>query len=230
MSELINFQVEPNQIWEEIETSTVQQAALDIGTAIARDINRSRLAAGLSAEGEEGPSPELLEPADAFVKVFGRPVRFLRKASSMGPTGFWGQAILRDLIWVHSNARHSSADDRIAAVSNRPQFAVHELGHAFENMLLDAVGQKKGRNSLPNSLANRTAGFFHLGRFQQSKDLGRGEIFADMFIGWVYDRWQLKNTNLLDGPLTDAGTARKKFMDDIMVDLIDAAMTHNKNP
>jgi hypothetical protein len=232
MQDLVTFQVEAGQIWEESEKLTIQQAALDIGTAIARDINRImeqslRLGAALTEDGEELPARQPIEPDVAFLKVFGRPVTFLRKANAVN--GFWGQVRLRDLIWVHSNAPHFAAGDSPATVGNRPQFSVHELGHAFENVLLDAIGQKLGRNSLPANLVNRPNGFFPSGRFQQSKDLGRGEIFADMFIGWVYDRWQPIN-NLPDGLLTDAATARKKFMDDIMVDLIQAAISHNNNP
>jgi hypothetical protein len=49
-----------------------------------------------------------------------------------------------------------------------------------------------------------------------------------MFIGWVYDHWQTIDGSP-DSPLTEFGLARKKFMDDIMIDLIQAAMTFNKN-
>ena len=232
MADLITFGVEAGQIWEESEKSTIQQAALDVGNAISREIIRvteqfRRLRELLSTEGREDQTIESIEPADAFLKVFGRPVTFLRKATA-DDSGAWGFTRSRDLVWVHRNAPHSAAGDTPSTVSNRPQFSVHELGHVFENVIADAVGSKKGRNSLPGNLLNRDHGFFPLKRFQQSKDLGRGEIFADMFIGWVYDHWQTIDGSP-DSPLTDAGIARKKFMDDIMIDLIEAAISHNKN-
>jgi hypothetical protein len=110
-------------------------------------------------------------------------------------------------------------------VGNRPQFAVHELGHAFENVIQDMLGTKLGRNTLARNslLLNRPNGFFHLRRFQQSPDSSPGEIFADMFIGWVYDRWQLSNSSIPDSPLTEAGHARNNFMAGIMTELIKVA-------
>jgi hypothetical protein len=231
MPDLINFKTEAGQVWEEAEKSTIQQAALDIGQAIVREINRiteqvSRLRGGLNAEGEAVQPVEPIDPADAFLKVFGRQVTFLRKATA-DPSGAWGFVISRDEVWVHKNAPHVVAGEFPATVGNRVQFSVHELGHVFENVIAVALGSKVGRNSIPTNLLNRRNGFFQLGRFQQSKDPGRGEIFADMVIGWVYERWQT-----MDGspntPFTEAGTARKRFMDDIMIELIQSAITFNK--
>ena len=240
MADLITFRMEAGQIWEERELSTVQQAALDIGQAIAREINKvteqfRRLRELLIAAGEEVEPIIPIEPADAFLKVFGRLVTFLRKAEAASGLN-WGEVRLRDLVWVFRNAPHSVAGDSPATVSNRPEFSVHELGHAFENVIFDALGRKKGRESLPAKLLIRKRidgindGFFQLGRFQQSsQDKSNGEIFADMFIGWVYDRWETLDASSPNGPLTEFGLARKKFMDDIMMDLIEAAISHNKN-
>jgi hypothetical protein len=220
-------------MWDEHERSTIQQAALDVGTAIARDINRvteqfQRLRELLIAAGKEVQPVLPIEPADAYLKVFGRPVTFLRKADAASGLN-WGETRSRDLVWVFRNAPHSVAGDVPATVSNRPEFSVHELGHVFENVIFAAVGVKRGRNSIPPNLVNRPNGFFQLRRFQQSQDPGRGEIFADMFIGWVYNRWETIDGSPIS-PLRDAGIARKKFMDGIMIDLIEAAMTLNKNP
>jgi hypothetical protein len=54
-----------------------------------------------------------MEPADAFLKVFGRPVRFLRKAET-ADLGNWGFTTRRDLVWVYRNAPHFNDDDRFA--------------------------------------------------------------------------------------------------------------------
>jgi hypothetical protein len=49
-----------------------------------------------------------------------------------------------------------------------------------------------------------------------------------MFIGWVYDRWET-----IDGqpgsPLKPMGVARKQFMDGIMIELIEIAMSFIRN-
>lgn len=233
MSEIITFQVDAGEVWHESEITTIRQAALDIGKAIVRDLDHAREQPPGPSErpnaDEEIPDvPTLMEPADAFLNVFARPVRFLRKAETPELKN-WGFAARRDLIFVFRNAPHFFEDDNFAAVGNRPQFAVHELAHAFENVILDAMNTKMGRDSLPASLINRPNGFFHFKRYQQSIEITRGEIFADMFIGWVYDRWQLSNSSVPESPLTEAGHARKNFMADIMINLIQAAISHNRN-
>jgi hypothetical protein len=233
MQNLVNLLKQGDESWDEQERSTIEQVALDVGIAIARDINHfmeqyRRLHEMLIAAGEEVEPIEPIEPDVAFLRVFGNPVNFVRRVEPASGL-HWGMTRSRDEIWVYSNAPHSAAGDFPATVGNRPEFSVHELGHAFENVILAAVGAKIGRNSLSATLVNRPNGFFQIGRFQQSQDLGRGEIFADMFIGWVYDRWQTID-GLPNSPLREVGYARKRFMDSIMIDLIRAAIAHNKNP
>jgi hypothetical protein len=230
MKKLINLLVEGNETWDDQERSTIEKAALDVGKAFARDINNfmeqyRKLREMLIAAGEDVQPVVPIEPDVAFLKVFGRRVNFVRKDEPADGT-YWGFTRSRDEIWVYSNAPHSAAGEFPSTVGNRPEFSVHELGHAYENVILAAIGTKKGRNSIPQSLLNRQSGFFPLGRFQQSQDLGRGEIFADMFIGWVYDKWATIG-GFPEGPLTEAGFDRKNFMDNIMIDLIREAIAHN---
>ena len=229
---LISFEAEGDQVWEEQERATVEQAALDIGKAIVRDINQvferfQRLHTMFVAPGDVRAPMAPIDPAEAFLQVYGRPVRFRRKAENASGT-FWGETMARDLVFIFRNAPHTNLQDAPAAVGNRPQFAVHELGHAFENVCVAAIGSKKGRESIPANLLNRPKGFFQPRRFQQSPSNGRGEIFADMFIGWVYDRWETID-GLPDSPLRETGTARKRFMTDIMIDLIEAIINFNRN-
>ena len=136
----------------------------------------------------------------------------------------------RDLVFVFRNAPHTVLADAPAAVGNRPQFVVHELAHVFENVCVAAIGAKKGRESIPTSLLSRPKGFFQLPRFQQSpQNNGRGEIFADMFIGWVYDRWETVD-GLPESALRETGIARKRFMDGIMIDLLEPCINLNRTP
>jgi hypothetical protein len=231
---LINFIAEGDQVWEEQEVATVEQAALDIGAAIARDISQvfdrfQRLHAMFVAPGDVRAPMAAIDPAEAFLQVYGRPIRFVRKAVNASGT-FWGETFPPDRVEVYRNAPHTVLADAPASVGNRPQFAVHELGHAFENVCFAAFHAKKGRESIPTNLLNRPKGFFQIRRFQQSpQNNGRGEIFADMFIGWVYDRWETLD-GLPDSPLRETGMARKRFMADIMIDLLEAIINHNRNP
>ena len=229
--ELIVLKVEEDQFWDEHERATINQVGLDVGKAIARDIDlvtdRSRRLGKLVNTTRDDLPPVLsIEPADAFLKVFGRPVTFLRKAVPADGT-WWGETRSRDLVFIYRNAPHSHPDDVFASVSTRPQFSVHELGHVFENVIFAAIGVKRGREAIPANLVNRPNGFFQPKRWQQSPVFERGEIFADMFIGWVYDRWETIDGKP-DSPLKEAGTARKRFMDGIMIELIETAMSHNR--
>jgi hypothetical protein len=169
----------------------------------------------------------MLDPADAFRKVYGRPVTFMRKAKPAGGQ-WWGETVSRERVNICRNAPHSSSNDDAATIGTRPQFSVHELGHVFENVIQEAIGKKRGREDLPGSLVSRPNGFFQPLRWQQSPKVERGEIFADMFIGWVYDRWETIDRSP-DSPLKEMGLERKNYMDGIMIELIEIAMAHNQN-
>jgi hypothetical protein len=66
---------------------------------------------------------------------------------------------------------------------------IHEMGHMFENTIAyrlpDGKLYKPARSSLPSYLANNREGLGTQWVWQQSDDISSGEIFADMFIGWV---------------------------------------------
>ncbi len=73
---------------------------------------------------------------------------------------------------------------------------VHELFHAFENAmettLEDGRKFKEARSSLPSDFSREglAVPFEH---WQQSSDNTPGELFADMGIGWIYDKWNTKS-------------------------------------
>ncbi len=66
---------------------------------------------------------------------------------------------------------------------------IHEIGHMFENTIAyrlpDGKLYKPARSSLPSYLANNREGMGTQWIWQQSSDKSSGEIFADMFVGWV---------------------------------------------
>jgi RHS repeat-associated protein len=136
---------------------------------------------------------------DVFLSIHGGPITFVRTAEnakqyfSDPSAGAWAYTLSPRKILIFSNA---TADN----VERNPRWIVHEVGHAFENAMLETIGSKAGRDNLHRNLITRKieneqfAGF-HGGfsSWQYSRDLGSGEIFADMFIGWVYNQWEVSN-------------------------------------
>jgi hypothetical protein len=66
---------------------------------------------------------------------------------------------------------------------------IHEIGHMFENTIAstrsDGTLYKPARSSLPSYFADNREGLGTQWIWQQSDDVSPGEIFADMFVGWV---------------------------------------------
>jgi hypothetical protein len=97
-------------------------------------------------------------------------------------------------------------------------------------------GAQPGRSGLPINLLTRTlnnpndpnysqndrfAGFAGgFGSWQYSHSNSSGEIFADMFLGWVYNSW----SHLPNGNLTPMAQIRSTHMNQNMDDLIRTAL------
>jgi RHS repeat-associated protein len=98
---------------------------------------------------------------------------------------------------------------------------IHELGHMFENTIASRLPDgrlyKPARSSLPANLANNRDGLGAQWIYQQSDDISSGEIFADMFVGWVQGVWALD----IDGSLTDMATQRSNWMNQNMPTFLD---------
>ncbi|MBN2006649.1 MAG: RHS repeat-associated core domain-containing protein, partial [Anaerolineae bacterium] len=111
---------------------------------------------------------------------------------------------------------------RSAPGFNVTQNAVHELGHG-----LDHRGGRQARANLgtdwrTNPLLIRDAGGFATadegeGSWQQSNVDTSGEVFADMFLGWVFGRWG-------EGA---SGAARPQYMQGKMPGVIALTITGN---
>ena len=237
---IVTLDVDEGGAWIPEDMATIQQATLDVARAIARELNRDleqvmRIMDRVDPDRRrrrraaiEPPSPEAI-----FLKTYGDPVSFRRRSKTATQffgreDGAWGFCQSRKQIFIFKNA--PAFRPGRSSVSQTPEFSVHELGHAFENAVAAGIaaatgtGVKRGRNSLTRDLYDNRRGFSQKRGFQQSKTFGsdqsgRGEIFADMFIGWVYQEWET-----IDGILTADGQARKAFMDRIMLSLIEDAM------
>lgn len=109
--------------------------------------------------------------------------------------------------------------DADGSVAGNIFWVIRELGHSFEssvNGLLqtdvrDVLGSDTDIDRRPDD-GDGNYGFYGVRYgWQQSPEGTTGEEFADMYIGWVYGFWELRN-----GALTDQGAARSSFMSDHM--------------
>ena len=89
--------------------------------------------------------------------------------------------------------------NRLPGIDTGKRWAVHELGHAFESRVNGQTSWGYVRNSLTTDVSNRNGFAGTFSGWQQSEDYQNSEIFADMFIGWVYGRWAI---NEFTGALT----------------------------
>jgi RHS repeat-associated protein len=87
-----------------------------------------------------------------------------------------------------------------------PQLAIHELGHSFESATVQNGWKPRDILSYTDMTDDRDGLAYPLWAWQQSEEMTAGEIFADMFIGWVYGMWDYKDHRV------DAST-RSTFME-----------------
>lgn len=99
---------------------------------------------------------------------------------------------------------------------------IHEIGHMFENSIAttmpDGTLYKPARSSLPSRLTDNRNGMGALWIYQQSDTISSGEIYADMFVGWVQGVWALD----IDGKLTDSAESRNNWMNQHMPGYLNA--------
>jgi hypothetical protein len=102
---------------------------------------------------------------------------------------------------------------------------VHELGHLFNRAMGDDpyVAMADAIDENPDTFGRTTVtkanGFASVGfPWQQSRvNVGHfSEIFADQFLGWVFNSWERRS----DGRLTDIALARSKWMTTNMAEWI----------
>jgi len=238
---LVTFSTAGTANWTEAEKNTIRGAAIDVALALSREINRDPTnETWVRAVGDDWP----ISPTQAFLRVYGGAVDFQRHSddcttalrnstppmlSKDGECGGWAFTWSTRLIWVFSNAEPSD-------VTGHPRWIVHEMGHAFENGTTqtreNGSTYKPGRDSLPADLLTRKDDYGFYGGFsdwQYSKDdaddvTGPGEIFADMFIGWVYDKWQVNAA----GEIMPGGVERSNHMNSNMRTWIKLAMENHR--
>lgn len=103
-------------------------------------------------------------------------------------------------------------------ILTHPNLIIHEIGHAFYVaaggfVAGSAVG---GRNGF---FAGRYT--WQFGADYDDPTTNNKEIFADMFLGWVYGKWELKPGSSF---LSDNGAAKSAYMDKYMPLMINKAI------
>jgi len=166
-----------------------------------------------------------LSAEEAFLLVYGGSVSF-KKMGGENRDGYWGETFLRDdgshEIEIYGKPEHFVGDDH---------WAVHELGHAFVNAVTGAnpiatveFAQGYGFVDRPDDFREDMNWGFAGGRYewQRSASGDAAEEFADMYLGWVYGKWQTRD----DGSLSTFGAQRSTFMNYYMPYWVDLAVSN----
>ena len=202
---LLTFATGPGQSFTDEEIQTFEAGAQDVAESLAQEINSQctgeALALGICF---------LVSPEDAFYATFGGPILVKRVSYSCD---CWAEYIhdgRGTFIAIYSN---TTTQD----ILEHPNLIVHEIGHVF----LAAAG-----NIIHGSLGGRN-GFFagrwtwQLGADYADATTNNKEIFADMFVGWVYGKWQLERGST---SLSGNGAAKSAYMDKYMPLMINKAI------
>lgn len=160
------------------------------------------------------------EGGAGFIGVYGGTVTFQKTGQSCA------EAFGNDTYTCYGSSHGNTINIYTNAeghIVDNPRFLIHELGHSFER----AVGDSIPSNAIIESSddINNRGGF--AGDFpgwQQSTDDSAGEIFADMFIGWVYNQWEV---DPFTGALTNDAELKANFMTTNMSIWIDTAHQGN---
>jgi len=167
---------------------------------LAQEMN-SQCVRATSVGESEGCS--LVTPQAAFYDVFDGPISVKRVSNTCDCWAMYvdKNANGRHEIWVFSS---TSAKE----VIDHPRLIVHEIGHAFYNA---TGGYVEG-----SSVGDRNGFFGPYYEWQfghdSENDLGT-EIFADMLVGWVYGKWELRPGTSV---LSENGAAKSAYMDKYM--------------
>ena len=225
---------DPKLSWAEAEEDVVKEATRILSVKLANTMNAKH------------PSWKLSQD-EAFLAVYKNTVLFTktgRYCSEATPASkCWAKT------YFEGNTTHNihvfrDAEIRDSVSESSYHWTVHELGHAF----IDAVGKESTDPTNPiKILETAIKENKHLGRppegslwgfagsfsaWQNSTVDSAAEVFADMYTGWVYNKWEVK-IDENDNPVTDGngnpvlttdGQNRASFMNKHMSDWIEVAI------
>ncbi|MBE2224442.1 MAG: RHS repeat-associated core domain-containing protein, partial [Anaerolineae bacterium] len=233
---LIDFQGVSGQKWSSAERYEVNKAARQIEKRLADTYNEYMYGFDLSAHVPENilhyvncsPTDPPLTYIKAFLYFYGKPVLFYKTGTVNGDNaeayGMYGTTPGGRGINVYRVAK-------ITAEAYGYRWATHEMGHYFEARVNDILGVNSVRNTL-GKYANEDLplniriprrggdndevkyGFADTTYIWQFSDKATtGEEYADMFLGWNYNQWEMRDDN---SGFTDLGQARSSFMERYM--------------
>ena len=208
---LIIFKNDPGEKWTAEEQNILNANAQAVADALAGAMNQENWLLWKTGEAE---SYSRIDATNAFYKNFDGAIVARRSSYDCG---CWAEHRGRVdgthyEIWVYSS---TSSNDLL----NHPLLFTHEIGHAF-----DAARGIDAGSVVPTDLLrpinsdgivgtdSNGGNYGYFGshyRWQFGRDPNNraGEEFADMFVGWVYNRWER----------SDLGIRRQEFMSALMV-------------
>jgi hypothetical protein len=213
---LLKFKNEGNQVWSQQEKDVLTKSAENYANALARDLNWYYGLLFLIGDSNEKIK---IQPEDVFYTVFDGPVTLIRKDQTCeqavghiyGKCSGWAYTRSKNEIWFFENATAE-------VITTYTNLLTHELMHAFENSIgyYDESGGfiKPARDLVESEGIDNREGFIGPPLFWQlSIKMTPGEIFADMGVGWVHEKWEID----IRGIVSASGAEKANFMKTYMV-------------
>ncbi|OGD06890.1 hypothetical protein A3B58_01925 [Candidatus Amesbacteria bacterium RIFCSPLOWO2_01_FULL_48_50] len=187
------------QAWTPEEMAAVRSELEYIAQSLADSINLTtdRMIEKFKLLGEDSPQFEHVSPGQAFYLVFGGPIEFYRSRQANS----WAAEVVHiNQVYVYNvktNQRESAIKDYL---TRNPNLIGHELGHVFANIL-----DKSPYSLITGKLARTThgslsgsKGYYGFASGWEGWQFGypaksSAETFADMFLAWVYNKWEDSN-------------------------------------
>ena len=155
------------------EQAALNASAQDVANALAREINSHCT----QVQMENGQCHHVTSQ-EAFYGVYDGPVEVRRVNRDCNCAMQWIHDDPNDLYIAVYN------DIPTQYILDNPRLFVHELGHAF-------LWFSNNNNPIPGNALNAN-GFYQMeGGYEYRLEDTPREFFADMFLGWVYGKWEV---------------------------------------
>jgi len=191
---LVEFTQDPGETWASSEKITIEQEAQATANTLAESMNiqcRKNMYVG------EGCF-DLVTSQEAYYIVYGGAVTFKRVASSCNCAA---ETRSKNEIWIFSSTSSNY-------INRNPGLITHELGHAFNNAI-----NKQAQNvpwyllrpfDVNGNINHGNAGNYYWGysggfevsQYGVQSVLPGSEEFADMFLGWVHNDFNIAPASL----------------------------------
>lgn len=215
------------------DKGAIESALWDVGMAYSKAFSTElarRMSPCIDVVLLAGIHSRKLDPVSALKILHNGMITFSKRGEKVG---YWGLAVSYREINIYKNGTLASVR---CDIGRYKRFIVHEMAHAFEYALLETLGARLGRDTLGkkdykdlitpkmnnnpkngNGIYNGFAGGDSDWQWRLYEDrLVPSEIFADMYIGWVYDKWEEEERSISPWFLIPIAQKRSNFMKDHM--------------